>query len=369
MTTIFTYKRQDLFFKRPAGTSRGVLVSKPTWFVVLAAWGRMGHGEVSLIPGLSLDREDAIEDELDRISNRIQTAEIQQQIKDLTTRQPCRSLADYQVLLEEIAQLIDIIGVSLDGDFPAVRFAMEMVLLNFCAAQENIWFDTCSAAKQEIPINGLIWMGDESFMRQQIEEKLEQGYGCLKLKIGAIDFIAECRLLEEIRTHFSKHNLELRVDANGAFSPSEALDRLRTLSQFELHSIEQPIRQGQWPQMARLCEESPLAIALDEELIGIDKAEQHALLDCIKPQFIIVKPSLLGGFHHAGRWITLAESKGIKSWTTSALESSLGLQAIVQWTALYNPEMPQGLGTGSLFRNNLPCSLIIKDGFLSLNNP
>lgn len=210
-------------------------------------------------------------------------------------------------------------------------------------------------------------MGDEAFMQEQIEAKLAEGYGCLKMKIGAIDFEAECKLLEGIRKSFDPERLELRVDANGAFSLKEAEEKLKILSQFELHSIEQPIKQGHWEEMAMLCNDPPLSIALDEELIGVRESEQLELLDSIKPQYIILKPSLVGGFHFAGKWLENGAEKGVDGWVTSALESNLGLNAIAQWTALYNFTMPQGLGTGALFTNNLPSDLSIEKGYLKLS--
>ena len=362
----FSYKRHDLIFKRPAGTSRGILNSKPTWFLELQMEKRCGRGEVSLIPGLSLDPEDGIEAELVRITSLFQQKKVQQQILDLLEQaEECHLLVDYQRRLADIALCLDRMEISSDGKFPAVRFAMEMVLLEFISGRKGVWFDSdFIMGRQAIPINGLIWMGDEAYMQEQIEAKLAEGYGCLKMKIGAIDFKTECSLLEGIRKNFSRDSLVLRVDANGAFSSSEAYDRLKTLSQFDLHSIEQPIKQQQWKEMAKLCAETPLDIALDEELIGIEEAVQVNLLESIKPQYIILKPSLLGGFHLAGKWLENAADKNISGWVTSALESNLGLNAIAQWVSLYNFSMEQGLGTGTLFTNNLESDLYIDRGYL-----
>src|SRR5690606_9836442 len=216
-----------------------------------------------------------------------------------------------------------------------------------------------------IPINGLVWMGDNLFMKEQISEKLKQGFTCIKMKIGAIDFKTELELLKSIRKEFSASEVELRVDANGAFSKNEALEKLKVLSDLKLHSIEQPIKQGQWQEMARLCEETPLPIALDEELIGVFSEEEKSnLLDTIKPQFIILKPSLIGGFRGSDSWIKLGEKHNAGWWITSALESNVGLNAISQYTFTKNSKLPQGLGTGSLYTNNIDSPLQVSKGEL-----
>lgn len=225
-------------------------------------------------------------------------------------------------------------------------------------------FDTdFTAGNASIPINGLIWMGDKDFMKQQIVEKLNTGFSCIKMKIGAIDFASEIALLKSIRQTFSRDEIELRVDANGAFSPKGALDKLQQLAALDIHSIEQPIKQGQWQEMARLCKDTPLPIALDEELIGVFTLDEKIkLLDTIKPQYIILKPSFIGGFKGTDEWIALAEKRNIGWWITSALESNIGLSAIAQYTATKNSTLPQGLGTGSLYTNNIPAPLTVKAG-------
>ncbi|PID76726.1 MAG: o-succinylbenzoate synthase [Deltaproteobacteria bacterium] len=362
------HKRHNLRFKRPAGTSRGILTEKPGRFVEIYCEGRCGRGEVSLIPGLSPDDEKLIESELDRIGKALRGGAVDiDRLCCPDNKKDKKSPADYKTVLADIAALLDTLEVSPDGRFPAVRFAMETALLELVALRKGDPFDSpFLRGEQKIPINGLIWMGDVSYMRRQIENKLAEGYKCLKLKIGAIDFAAEYTLLAEIRKRFSKDALELRVDANGAFSPEQAPEILQQLSKFDLHSIEQPIAPGQRENMAKLCRESPLAIALDEELIGIPLTEQNTLLEQIKPRYIILKPSLLGGFYFAEKWIEHAAEHGIGYWITSALESNLGLNAIARWTALHNVQMPQGLGTGALFVNNLPSSLRIEEGHLGL---
>lgn len=366
----FSFTRNDLIFKRPAGTSRGVLTQKPTWFIELVFAGQRGRGEVSLIPGLSIDDENLVEAELEKIAAGVKSpiafSLFMEFFGDMVID---ASLAAYRKKLGRISELLDTFLVSIDGRFPAIRFAMEMALLDLLGGASTAFFQSgFLTGEVKIPINGLIWMGDPDYMTEQIETKLEEGYSCLKLKIGAIDFKSECKILKSIRKRFSAKDLELRVDANGAFSPSNVDKRLKRLSDFELHSIEQPIRQGQWAEMARICKDSPLPIALDEELIGVAPENREALLDEIQPQYIILKPSLLGGFHHADAWIQLADERGIGNWSTSALESNLGLSAIAQWAALYDVTMPQGLGTGKLFTNNLPSPLFIENGYLTMDS-
>ena len=225
------------------------------------------------------------------------------------------------------------------------------------------FYDNYFTQGNPIPINGLIWMGKVDFMRQQIIAKLENGFTCLKLKIGAIDFATELELLASIRQEFSADEIEIRVDANGAFTPETALEKLQRLAEYDLHSIEQPIKQGQWEQMALLCEHSPIPIALDEELIGINQTkEKQELLDVIRPQYIILKPSLVGGFRASQEWIAEAEKRNLPWWITSALESNIGLNAIAQFTANTNNNLPQGLGTGQLYTNNIPSPLEVEAG-------
>ena len=231
---------------------------------------------------------------------------------------------------------------------------------------KRIYFDNdFTTGKRQLPINGLVWMGDKNFMREQIEQKLEEGFTTIKMKIGAIDFETEIKLLESIRNRYDKDQITLRVDANGAFSPEEAMQKLTELAQLDIHSIEQPIKQGQWSKMRELCAQTPLDIALDEELIGVnERTKKIELLDTIKPQYIILKPSLHGGISGTQEWIELAEERNIPWWITSALESNIGLDAICQLTAEYQNGLPQGLGTGSLYTNNLTSNLVVSDGYI-----
>ncbi len=333
-----TILNHPLHFKTPGGTSRGVLTDKPTWFIVLTdELGSKGYGECSLIPKLSIDNRELLDIELKTLSSR--TFESFNEIKQY-----------YQSL----------------HSLPALQFALETALLDLQHGGNRALFDTEFVhGTESISINGLIWMGPKDYMLKQVADKLEAGFDCIKLKIGAIDFEEELAVLDFIRKQFSPEEIEIRVDANGAFSPSEALEKLKRLSDFSLHSIEQPIKQHQWDEMAHLCETSPLDIALDEELIGIsDINQKRVCLETIKPQYIILKPSLVGGLAAAKEWIDIAESMNIGWWNTSALESNIGLNAIAQWTHSLAPTLPQGLGTGQLFTNNIHSPLTIINGHL-----
>ena len=335
-----SYKKHVFNFKRPAGTSRGVLNHRTSYHLIL--WDSeqpeiKGFGECSTIKGLSPDPWDSYEKIL---------CEIQEHPKPL------------EIWIEE--------GLK---DFPSIRFGLEMALADLRSGGNQILFSSdFTDGKEGIPINGLIWMGTKEFMQEQIREKIEAGFRCIKLKIGAIDFETELNLLHYIREQFSEDELELRVDANGAFSPEDALEKLKRLSDLGIHSIEQPIRQHQWDEMAKLCEDTPVPIALDEDLIGLKKrAEIRAMLHQIRPQYLILKPSLLGGFKSSEILIEEAKLADIGWWVTSALEGNIGLNAIAQWTALLKNHMPQGLGTGQLFTNNIPSPLFIANAKLNFD--
>lgn len=327
------YKKYILNFKRPSGTSRGVLRQKETYFIKLTDGKRVGIGECGLFKGLSLDDVPHYEQQLNKVCKTLQKG-------------------------DDISELC--------VDFPSIQMGVEMAMLSLKASNPFQLFDTTfSRGIQPLSINGLIWMGDMDFMRQQVFEKIESGFECIKLKIGALDFELECKLLAEIRSRYTKEHVTLRVDANGAFLASEALEKLQQLSLLDIHSIEQPIAAGQHNALAELCAHTPLPIALDEELIGVlELSEKAALLDRINPQYIILKPSLLGGFQASEEWIKLAEERKIGWWITSALESNIGLNAIAQWTASLHTAIPQGLGTGSLFTNNIESPLVVSEGFL-----
>ena len=322
------YSTLDLKFRFPAGTSRGVLLHKPSSFLILEKNGYTGVGECSTIPDLSIDPVDSYTVKLDDL---------------------CR-------LLNEGA---DPLTIDLQ-DYPSIAFGLETALLDLAAkGSKELFTSPFTEGTTGIPINGLVWMGDKAFMEKQIREKIEAGYHCIKLKIGANDFTTELDIISDIRKQFSSDDIEIRLDANGAFHPEEAFEKLIRLSVFNIHSIEQPIRQHQWDAMADLCARSPIPIVLDEELIGVHQDEKENLIEKIKPAFIILKPSLLGGFKQSEEWIQLAEKHHTGWWVTSALESNIGLNAIAQWTATLGSTLPQGLGTGQLYHNNIPSPLSI----------
>ncbi len=346
-----TYQKHTLHFNFDAGTSRGVLKSKDTYYVKIYDSNTphiFGIGECSPLKDLSIDDVPDYESNLNEICEKIE-----------------------EVNLHAYAWHSDEIVNELVTDFfPSIQFGFEMALLDLYNGGKRIIFPTeFTAGKKGIPINGLIWMGDEAFMRKQIDEKLNQRFACIKMKIGAIDFSKELALLTYIRSQYCAEQLMLRVDANGAFSSDVVLEKLQALSSLHIHSIEQPIKQGQVLHMAKLCKQSPLPIALDEELIGVmQKSDKKMLLQQIAPQYIILKPSLLGGFKHCSEWIELAEELHIGWWITSALESNIGLNAISQFTATFNNPLPQGLGTGQLFSNNISSPLQIVKGQLFYTN-
>lgn len=325
-----------LHFKQPAGTSRGVYTERRIWLVTISDGERIGVGECAPLPNLS-----------------------------------CDDIPNYTEVLRRFCDEVERTG-ELDTealrDYPSMLFGLETALMDVRCKMEDgrsLLFDNAfSRGEVGIPINGLVWMGSFEEMRERIEQKLAQGFHCVKLKIGAIDFDAELELIKKIRERFSLHEVELRVDANGAFPFEEALYKMELLSQYALHSIEQPIKAKQWANMAELCRESPLPIALDEELIGVNDPDQkRQMLNIIRPRYIILKPSLHGGMMGVREWIDIANDMGIGSWITSALESNIGLNAIAQLAAdIYGPHirMPQGLGTGQLFTDNIPMPLEIR---------
>jgi O-succinylbenzoate synthase len=333
-----TYHKYILNFKRPSGTSRGVMIEKETWFIVLEQDGKKGIGECGILRGLSIDDRPDYEEKLKWTCDNIHLGKDQL----------------WEALLE----------------FPSIQFGVEMAFKSLVSETPFLLFPSdFTNGTKSILINGLVWMGEESFMKQQIEEKLAQGFRCIKLKIGAIDFDKELQLLRFIREHFTPEQIEIRVDANGAFDLTVALDKLIQLSEFKLHSIEQPIHKNNTDRMAELCKIAPFPIALDEELIGVfTLAEKEQLLAKIKPQYIILKPSFVGGFRGTQEWISLAEKHKIGWWITSALESNIGLSAIAQWTFVQHNLMPQGLGTGGLYTNNFDCPLEVLEGQLWYKN-
>ena len=325
-----------LYFKQPAGTSRGIYTTRDVWYINLTSNdcpNRIGIGECAPLPNLSCDYSPG-----------------------------------YGALLEQICNEVAYRG-NIDKDwlrsYPSILFGLETAFAHFKANSFKLSDTSFSNGKRGIETNGLIWMGTYDSMFKQVEEKINQGYRCIKLKIGAIGFDEEIKLIHYIRSHFSKDDIEIRVDANGAFNTKDALDKLKRLAEYDLHSIEQPIAAKQWKEMARLIKDSPLPIALDEELIGInDLAIKQTLLDTIHPSYIMLKPSLHGGISGCNEWIKEAKKRNIDWWVTSALESNVGLNSIAHWCSTLNNPLPQGLGTGSLFINNINIPLHIQKNSL-----
>ncbi len=339
-----------LKFRFEAGTSRGSFTEKETWFIKaweLGAEDVVGWGEASPLKGLSIDYSENYAIKLRAVLDHIEGLDVPKE------------------------DILNFISENTPFDMPSLRFGVETALLDLISGGKKVIFQSPFVkGNQRIPINGLVWMGEESFMRQQIEEKIEQGFDTIKMKIGAIDWETELAILSEIRDRYRPGDFTLRVDANGAFDESNVRDRLTELASLDIHSIEQPIKLGQPQLMAELCKEEILPIALDEELIGIDQLEdKRALLENIKPQFIILKPSLIGGVLATQEWIEIAESLNTGWWMTSMLEANIGLNAIAQLTASYNPSLPQGLGTGQLYQNNIDSPLEIRKGELVYNVP
>ncbi len=332
-----SYAKYILHFKQPAGTSRGVLLDKETYFLKLEdedTPGVYGLGECAVFRGLSADDVPGYEDKL----------------KEL-----CANIA-----------------ADRDTDlsaFPSIRFGLETAIYDFSNGCRRMPFPSdFTEGRQDIPINGLVWMGTKDEMLHRIDDKIKAGFTTIKLKIGAIDTESELDLVRHIRKVFPPEVLTIRLDANGGFTPDNALQKLSAFARYGIHSIEQPIKQKQWEAMSRLCKESPIDIALDEELIGISTPEEMGeMLDTVKPRYIILKPSLVGGFSGSQEWMRQAAIRDIGGWITSALESSIGLNAIAQWTAAMGAKLPQGLGTGQLFTNNIDCPLEQVDEVLHFN--
>ena len=336
------YIEKKIFkFKEPGGTSRGVLLEKVSFYIVIYNESTpeiKGVGECSILPNLSPDDRPNLEEKLNWVAQNINS------VKD-----------EYHSVLQE---------------WPAIIFAVETAFLDLKNGGKRIYFDSpFLTGGFKIPINGLIWMGDIETMQKRIEDKIAEGFRCLKLKIGALEFEKELELIAEIRKNFSEKELEIRLDANGAFDINNVFNVLDKLSPFYIHSIEQPIKHGQWEEMKLVCEKSPIDIALDEELIGVNDIDlKKELIKKIKPQYIILKPSLHGGINGANEWISIAEQNSVKWWITSALESNVGLEAIAQWSASLKVDVPQGLGTGQVFANNIESNLKVENGMLFYSN-
>lgn len=327
----------QLIFKVPSGTSRGILTHKDTYFIKI--WEeenpeKFGIGECALFKGLSAEDNDEYEDKLKELCQNIENGKA----TDLSKHS-------------------------------SIKFGLEGAILDFTNDCQRVYFPSdFTQGNMHIPINGLVWMGGKAEMEERIQQKIIQGFHVLKLKVGAINFKDELELIDNIRCKFSPEQLEIRLDANGGFSPSNSMDRLEKLSAFDIHSIEQPIKAGHWNEMGYLCANSPIPIALDEELIGInDVDDMNELLTIVEPQYIILKPSLIGGISGAEQWLRLAAKHDIGGWVTSALESNIGLNTIAQWVATLDVKIPQGLGTGNLYTNNITSPLYQEQDYVAYN--
>ena len=345
-----TWKKHTLNFTFAAGTSRGVLRKHQANYILIQEnlSSRFGIGEASPLKGLSIDDHSGFK------------SAVKQALTSIQKETPPSDVDEVSGWVKQ----------NISKNFPSILFGVETAWLDWLQGGQRIIYPHAPISEvfAPIPINGLVWMGERDFMLQQVDEKINQGFKCIKLKIGALDFETELDILAYIRKHFSADQITLRVDANGAFTPDEAMSKLKRLAEFDLHSIEQPIAVDQFGAMKMLCQKSPIPIALDEELIGLNIDIQAAnLLDTIQPQFIILKPTLLGGLSKCEQWIRLAEERDIGWWMTSALESNIGLNAIAQFAAHKHVQMPQGLGTGQLYHNNLPSPLLIQRGSLHFN--
>jgi O-succinylbenzoate synthase len=345
MNLIATCKELSFDFRFEAGTSRGVLHAKKSLFVLLSHKekpGIIGIGECGPLPGLSPDYSENLLPVFEKELSKIRFDNMGEAVS-------------FQQLINQIS-----------ADFPSLRFGFETALIDLMNGGKRILFESdFTKGQKAIPINGLVWMGPAEAMLAQVDDLVNRNFKCIKLKVGALDFESELRLLKQIRNKYTADKIELRLDANGAFAPSDAMRKLQRLSDFEIHSIEQPIKAGQENEMAKICRNSPIPIALDEELIGKSNDRQRIeLLQKIKPHYIILKPSLIGGLLATSEWIDIAEQMGIGWWLTSALESNIGLNAISQFVASIPYSLPQGLGTGKLYHNNIPSPLSLDGPFM-----
>jgi O-succinylbenzoate synthase len=335
---------RDLKFSFDARTSRGAIKSKRSWYLSLIDQkqpNRVGYGECGPLPGLSPEFEQ-VPAEMEKAA---QWVEQQDPADVLTAEAVMRLLA----------------GSTWSS---SVRLALEMALLDWLNGGQRLVFHSPFATGDPVPINGLIWMGGVDFMLQQVEIKIRDGFTCVKLKVGGNDFEKECDVLQYIRRKYYKQDIIIRLDANGAFKPEDAPYKLKELSRYGIHSIEQPLKKGS-PALAELCAQSPIPIALDEELIGVSREQKASLLDQLKPAYLVLKPSLHGGFAGCREWIALAGQLGMGWWITSALESNVGLNAIAQFASQYPLTLPQGLGTGAIYENNIPSPLLAEKGYLT----
>lgn len=331
------WKEHSLTPRFPLGTSKGTIEARTVWYLI--AWNHdrpnvRGIGEAALFPGHSKEFP----------------ADVRTKLLEL-----CADTSNWEQRLN--GDLVDV---------PSVRFALEQCMKDLSVSgTKELFPSTFTLGQHGIPINGLVWMGDKATMHERIRQQIDAGFSTIKMKIGAIGIEDELALLKSVRDEFGAKEITLRVDANGAFNNRNAMDVLQRLADLQVHSIEQPVPAGLYEVMAELCERSPVPIALDEDLIGLNTRDaKEDLLNHVKPKYIVIKPSLVGGWAAATEWIFLAKARNIGWWITSALESSIGLNAIAQWTATLGVTLPQGLGTGTVYANNITSPLHVEDGML-----
>ncbi len=358
--------KRTFHFGFNARTSRGAMKEKDSWFIMIRDEQTpevFGVGECGPLPGLSIEDFAELEQALSQIIEKINSAGLTlHHLSPFTANDAKADMRNLNIFLTTL------VGEAFLHRHPAVTFAMETALLDLAHSGTRLLFDNSFVQGNPIPINGLVWMGGLDFMLQQVEIKIRDGFRCVKLKVGGMDFEKECDILQYIRRKYFREKIEVRLDANGAFKIDEVLYKLHELSKFEVHSIEQPIAAGS-KELPELCKNSPIPIALDEELIGIaSKTEKEGLLDRIRPQYIILKPSLHGGLFACQEWIELAEACQVGWWITSALESNVGLNAVAQFTANHTIQWSQGLGTGEIYSDNIPSPLQVKNGQLLYNS-
>lgn len=326
------YTRHDLKFNFTAITSRQSMTVKETYFIKVTdlASGYSGVGECAVFRGLGVDDTPL-----------------------------------YESIVAGLCRNINNLDINSIGE-SSIRFGFETAMRDLASGgRHDIFESDWQLGQRNIPINGLVWMGDFDTMLKRIDQKISENFSCIKIKIGGIDFDRELDLIRHIRDSFDSSRLSLRLDANGSMTPHNALGRLERLARYDIHSIEQPIGPRQWQAMREITRNSPIDIALDEELIGnMDYDRRCFLLDGTMPRYIILKPSLHGGFKTCDNWIKDAAEREIGWWATSALESNIGLNAIAQWTASKKTTMPQGLGTGALYCNNIESPLKVENGTL-----
>lgn len=350
MTLQASYTKRTFHFSFNARTSRGAIKQRDSWFLKIYDSANpevFGIGEAAPVGGLSREKPGDVHDQFEAVVEKINKQD----------KLPATGS------LKDIHSAFDSLNLS-----SSVYLAVETAFLDYFNGGKRIIFDNDFHKGKPLEINGLVWMGGLDFMLQQVSIKVDDGFTCIKLKIGGLNFEKELDILQFVRRKYFRDQITIRLDANGAFKADQALNKLVGLSTYDIHSIEQPIKPGS-PFLAELCQKTPIPIALDEELTGIQtRKEKEELLDRIKPQYLVLKPTLHGGFLGCAEWIEVADARKIGWWLTSSMESNLGLNALAQFASQYSNPLPQGLGTGMIFKDNIPSPLEVKKGKLIWNS-